>query len=52
MDAFEWEAFPKAIIVSDGKLACDTIDQLSLPLTEFVPKNIQNIIRKRENKNG
>ena len=25
MDAFEWEAFPKALIVSDGKLVCDTI---------------------------
>ena len=25
MDAFEWEAFPKALIVSDGKIVCDTI---------------------------
>ena len=26
MDAFEWETFPKALIVSDGKLVCDTIE--------------------------
>ena len=26
MDAFEWETFSKALIVSDGKIACDTIE--------------------------
>ena len=25
-DAFDWEAFPKALIVSDGKILCDTIE--------------------------
>lgn len=29
-DAFDWKTFPKALIVSDGKLRCDTIeDRLS-----------------------
>lgn len=26
MDAFIWEAFPKALIIEDGKLRCDTIE--------------------------
>lgn len=26
IDAFDWKTFPKALIVSDGKLQCDTID--------------------------
>ena len=26
VDAFAWKAFPKALIVSDGKLLCDTIE--------------------------
>ena len=25
-DEFDWEAFPQALIVEDGKLACDTIE--------------------------
>ena len=25
VDAFEWEEFPQAMIVSNGKLSCDTI---------------------------
>ena len=25
-DAFDWEAFPKALIVSDGKILCDVIE--------------------------
>lgn len=25
IDAFEWEAFPQALVVADGKLQCDTI---------------------------
>lgn len=25
-DAFDWEAFPKALIVSDGEILCDTIE--------------------------
>ncbi len=27
LDAFEWKAFPQALIVSDGKLLCDTIEE-------------------------
>ena len=26
MDAFIWEAFPKALIIEDEKLRCDTIE--------------------------
>ena len=26
IDSFDWEAFPKALIVSDGKVQCDTIE--------------------------
>ena len=26
VDAFEWKAYPKALVVSDGKLLCDTIE--------------------------
>jgi len=27
VDAFDWKAFPKALIVSDGKLKCGKIEQ-------------------------
>lgn len=26
VDAFDWKAYPKALVVSDGKLLCDTIE--------------------------
>ena len=27
IDAIDWKEFPKALIVSDGKLLCDTIEE-------------------------
>ena len=27
LDAFEWKTFPQALIVSDGKLLCDTLEE-------------------------
>ena len=27
IDAFDWKAFPQALIVSDGKLLCDTLEK-------------------------
>ena len=27
LDAFEWKTFPQALIVSDGKLQCDTLEE-------------------------
>ena len=41
VDAFDWKAFPKALIVSDEKLVCDTIkDRITeiKGLSDFVLK--------------
>lgn len=36
IDAFEWEAFPKALIVSDGKIQCDKIDDKITEIEELL----------------
>lgn len=36
IDAFEWEKFPKALIVSDGKIQCDKIDDKITEIEELL----------------
>jgi para-nitrobenzyl esterase len=33
VDAFVWKAFPQALIVSDGKIRCDTIEDRMTEVT-------------------
>ena len=35
VDAFTWKAFPKALVVSDGKLQCDTIEDRITDIKEL-----------------